>query len=311
MQVLVAGASGFVGTRLCPALIRAGHAVRAMTRRPGGYSGPGEAVYGDVHDVESLRAALSGCDAAYYLVHSLPDDDFARRDARAARAFGRVAAEVGLDRIVYLGGLGDDRDELSAHLRSRREVGQLLGCAGVPVTTLRAGIVVGSGSVSWEMIRQLVERLPAVMAPNWIHTRTQPIAVADTVRYLVGVLCVPEAADRAFDIGGADVLTYADMLHRASELENRPTLVVPVPLLSQLLQPPLSWCWPAETWVSLSLWLTTDVDVATGRALVYSMGNEVLVRDDSIRELVAFEPMSYDQAVRAALDERAMSWSPT
>jgi uncharacterized protein YbjT (DUF2867 family) len=292
MQVLVAGSSGFVGRRLCPALEEAGYAVRAMTRSPENYRGAGEAVHGDVHDAASLRAALAGCDAAYYLVHSLNDANFEQRDAQAARTFARAAAEAELCRIVYLGGLGDDADDLSAHLRSRREVENLLGSGGVPVTTLRAGIIVGHGGISWEMTRQLVEHLPIMITPRWVQTRTQPIAVADAVRYLVGVLEVPEAAARAFDIGGPDVLAYADMLRRVAAIQGRPMLIVPVPLLS----PQLSSLW---------LSLVTDVDVQTGRSLVDSMSNEVVMREDSIRRLVPFAPMDYDDAVLQALGERA------
>jgi uncharacterized protein YbjT (DUF2867 family) len=292
MKVLVAGSSGFVGRRLCPALEEAGHAVRAMTRRPESYRGAGEAVHGDVHDAASLSAALAGCDAAYYLVHSLDNADFEQRDAAAARAFARATAETGLHRIVYLGGLGDDADDLSAHLRSRREVEELLGSGGVPVTTLRAGIIVGHGGISWEMTRQLVEHLPIMVTPQWVQTRTQPIAVADVVRYLVGVLELPEAAARAFDIGGPDILAYVDMMRRVAAIQGRPLLVVPVPLLS----PHLSSLW---------LSLVTDVDVQTGRSLIDSMTNEVVVRDDSIRRLIPFEPMDYDSAILQALGERA------
>ncbi|MGH8922002.1 MAG: NAD(P)H-binding protein, partial [Actinomycetes bacterium] len=174
MKVLVAGASGFVGRRLCPALEAAGHTVQAMTRHPDTYRGAGAAVRGDVHDPDTLDAALTGCDGAYYLVHSLDSPNFAERDAEAARTFASAAAEAGLDRIVYLGGLGDERDDLSAHLCSRREVERLLGAAGVPVTTLRAGIIIGFGGISWEMTRQLVERLPVMITPRWVRTRTQP-----------------------------------------------------------------------------------------------------------------------------------------
>ena len=292
MKVLVAGSSGFVGRRLCPELQAAGHSVQAMTRHPDTYTGAGSPVYGDVHDAESLGAALAGCDAAYYLVHSLDDAEFARRDADAAREFAQAAADAGLSRIIYLGGLGDDDDDLSEHLRSRREVETLLGSAGVPVTTLRAGIIVGHGGISWEMTRQLVEHLPAMITPRWVRTRTQPIAVDDVVRYLVDILPVPEAAGRSFDIGGPDVLAYVDMLRRVAAIEGRRTLIVPVPLLTPRL---------SSRWLSL----VTNVDVQTGRSLIDSMSNEVVVRDDSIRELVAFEPMGYDDAVLRALGERA------
>jgi len=294
VRILVAGSSGFVGRRLCPALTESGHKVRAMTRHPETYEGAGEPVQADVHDGASLAAAAAGCDAAYYLVHSLDDANFRQRDAKAARAFGYAAANAGLERIVYLGGLGDDDDDLSAHLRSRREVEQMLGSYGVPVTTLRAGIIVGHGGISWELTRQLVDHLPAMIAPRWVRTRTQPIAIDDVVRYLVGVLEVPAAADRAFDVGGPDVLEYVDMMRRVAAIKGRPLVVVPVPLLT----PGLS-----SRWLSL----VTDLDTQTGRSLVDSMRNEVVVRDDSIRALVPFEPMGYDDAVRAALAERERS----
>src|ERR1700710_2388097 len=196
MRVLVAGASGFVGRRLVPELVDAGHEVRAMTRHPETYAGAGSAVYGDVHDAATLPDALAGCEAAYYLVHSLGDPDFRRKDARAAEAFSKAAKDAGVQHIVYLGGLGDDADELSDHLRSRREVEGLLGSSGVRVTSIRAGIIVGHGGISWELTRQLVEHLPAMVTPRWVHTRTQPVAAADVVRYLVGVLELPEAAGR-------------------------------------------------------------------------------------------------------------------
>ncbi|MCZ2811191.1 NAD(P)H-binding protein [Modestobacter sp. VKM Ac-2979] len=292
MRVLVTGASGFVGSRLVPALEEAGHEVRAMTRHPDTYSGAGTPVPGDVGDEASLRTALADCEAAYYLVHSLDSADFQEKDAAAARAFARAAADAGVRRIVYLGGLGSDSDDLSAHLRSRRQVERLLGETGVPVTALRAGIVVGHGGVSWEMTRQLVAHLPAMVTPRWVHTRTQPIAIADVVRYLVGVLEVPEAEGRAFDVGGPEVLEYLEMLTRVAEIQGRRLLIVPVPLLS----PKLSSYW---------LSLVTDVDVQTGRSLIDSMTNEVVVKDDSIRRVVPFEPMSYDEAVLTALGERA------
>ena len=289
--VLVAGASGFVGRRLTKALEDAGHDVRAMTRNPLDYAGPGEPVHGDVHDPESLPEALEGCAAAYYLVHSLDSADFERLDADAARAFGKAAAAAGVEQIVYLGGLGSDSDDLSAHLRSRREVESLLGEAGVPVTVLRAGIVVGHGGISWEITRQLVEHLPAMITPRWVRTRTQPIAVDDVVRYLVGVLGNDAAIGRVFEVGGPEVLEYATMLKRVAAIENRSLPIMPVPLLTPSL---------SSRWLSF----VTDVDTQAGRSLVDSMANEVVVQDDSIRSVVPFEPMGYDDAVRQALAER-------
>ncbi len=292
MKVLVAGASGFVGQRLCPALLEAGHEVRAMTRHPESYRGAGTPVGADVGDGKSLAAAAQGCAVAYYLVHSLDDANFVLRDANAARAFGYAAAKAGIGRIIYLGGLGEDGDDLSAHLRSRREVETLLGGSGVPVTTLRAGIIVGHGGISWEMTRQLVEHLPAMITPRWVRTKTQPIAVSDVIRYLVEVLELPETVGRAFDIGGPDILEYGEMMRRVAAIEGRKIVVVPVPLLSPAL---------SARWLSL----VTDVDTQTGRSLIDSMSNEVVVRDASIRDLVPFEPMSYDSAVAQALSDRA------
>ncbi|MGZ8735545.1 MAG: NAD(P)H-binding protein [Nocardioides sp.] len=289
--VLVAGASGFVGRRLTQALEDAGHDVRAMTRKPLDYAGPGEPVHGDVHDEASLPEALEGCTAAYYLVHSLDSADFERLDAEAARAFGEAAAGSGVEQIVYLGGLGSDSDDLSAHLRSRREVEGLLGEAGVPVTVLRAGIVVGHGGISWEITRQLVEHLPAMITPRWVRTRTQPIAVDDVVRYLVGGLGNEAALGRVFEVGGPEVLEYATMLKRVAAIENRSLPIVPVPLLTPSL---------SSRWLSF----VTDVDTQAGRALVDSMANEVVVHDDAITKVVPFELTGYDDAVRQALAER-------
>ena len=239
----------------------------------------------------SLGAALGGCEAAFYLVHSLNDADFERKDAAAAVAFGHAAARAGLRRIVYLGGLGDDNDALSDHLRSRRTVEKLLGSAGVPVTVVRAGIIVGHGGISWELTRQLVEHLPAMITPRWVATRTQPIAADDIVRYLLGVLALPQAEGRVFEAGGPEVLQYATMLRRVAAIEGRPLPILSVPLLTP---------WLSSLWLAL----VTDVDTATGRALVDSMTNEVIVRDQSLRDLIPFDPMPYDDAVRKALSER-------
>jgi len=293
--VLVTGATGFIGRRLVPALIDAGHDVRAMTRHPDTYDGPGEPVGADVMDRDSLGKALDGADAAIYLVHSLDDPDFERKDADAARNFSAAAAEAGVGQIVYMGGLGDEDQELSAHLRSRREVEGLLGSDGVPVTVLRAAIVVGHGGISWEITRQLVKNLPAMVVPKWVATRTQPIALDDVVRYLVGVVGEEKAFDRVFEIGGTEELTYLEMMQVAAEAMNgRKIPIVVLPFLT----PGLSSRWLA---------LVTDVDATTGRNLIDSMSTEVVVRDHSIRDVVPFEPLSYSESVRRALAERAAS----
>jgi uncharacterized protein YbjT (DUF2867 family) len=290
--VLVTGASGFIGSHLSQALVGAGHRVRAMTRHPDRYTGAGEPVYGDVADPNSLRSALEGTRSAYNLVHSLESADFEDRDAAAARNFAQAAADAGLERIIYLGGLGAEGDTLSAHLRSRRQVETLLAETGVPVTVLRAAVVIGHGGISWEITRQLIDHLPAMLTPGWVNTRTQPIALPDVLRYLVGVLEAPEALGRAFEIGGPDVLRYLDMLQRAATIQGKklPNLSVP------LLTPSLSSMWLA---------LVTDVDTATARNLVDSMINEVIVTDRSIQDVVPGPTIGYDDAVRLALADRA------
>ncbi len=289
--VLVTGATGFIGRRLVPELAGRGMTVRAMTRNPDGYDGPGEPVFGDVGDRSSLSDPLEGAEVAVYLVHSLDHPDFERKDAEAARNFGRAAAAAGVRQIVYMGGLGAEDQDLSPHLRSRREVETLLGEAGVPVTVLRAAIVVGAGGISWELTRQLVKNLPAMVVPRWVSTRTQPIALDDVVRYLAGVIGRPEAYDRVFEIGGPERMTYLEMLQVASEISaGRPVPIVRVPVLSPRL---------SSYWLSL----VTDVDITTARNLIDSMGTEVVVSDHTIRDVVPGEPIPYAEAVRRALDD--------
>jgi uncharacterized protein YbjT (DUF2867 family) len=296
LTLLVTGASGFVGSHLSQALVDAGHEVHAMTRDPDTYDGAGTAVAGDVTDQGSLRKALEGVDVAYYLVHALDSTDFESKDAEAAETFGRAAAEAGVDRIVYLGGLGRDDDDLSAHLRSRREVERILGESGVPVTVLRAAIVIGHGSVSWELTRQLVDLLPGLVAPDWMRTRTQPIALRDVVRYLVGVLDAPAARGRVFEVGGPDVLEYVEMLQRAAEVQGKqiPSVALPA-LASKLLPPALSSGW---------LSMLTDVDANTAENLVGSLVNEAVVTEEGIAEVVPGACLGYEEAVREALAER-------
>jgi uncharacterized protein YbjT (DUF2867 family) len=290
LRVLVTGATGFIGKRLVPALLAEGHSVAAMTRKPSAYTGPGEAVAGDVFDPESLVEPLQGADVAVYLVHSLDDDDFERKDAEAAEGFGRAAAEAGVRQIVYLGGLGREGD-MSAHLRSRREVEKLLGEGGVPVTVLRAAVVVGHGGISWEMTRQLVKNLPAMVVPKWATTKTQPIGIDDVIGYLVGVVGNEQAKGRVFEIGGADQLTYLEMMQQAAEvMMGRRVPIVTVPVLT----PGLSSRW---------IRFVTDVDATTAANLIDSMSSEVVVEDHSIRDLVPLEPVPYQEAVRRAIEE--------
>jgi uncharacterized protein YbjT (DUF2867 family) len=291
LTVLVTGATGFIGRRLVPALVESGHRVRAMTRRPEQYDGPGEPVAGDVFDRASLTGALTDVDVAVYLVHSLDDPDFEQKDAEAARTFAKAAKACGVRQIVYMGGLGSDDDKLSPHLRSRREVEQLLGETGVPVTVLRAAIVVGAGGISWELTRQLVKNLPAMVVPRWVSTLTQPIAIDDVIRYLAGVVGVEAAFGRTFEIGGPEQLTYLEMLQVAAEVSDGHRVpIVKVPVLTPRL---------SSYWLSL----VTDVDLTTGRNLIDSMGTEVVVTDDSIKEIVPGDPLPYAEAVRRALED--------
>jgi uncharacterized protein YbjT (DUF2867 family) len=289
--VLVSGASGFIGSHVTARLVQDGYRVRAMTRRPRDYHGAGEPAEADVSDPGSLAAAFAGVDVAYYLIHSLGADDFEKRDADAARNFAEAAAAAQVDRIIYLGGLGANDGELSAHLRSRREVEDILKAGRAPVTVLRAAVVIGHGGISWEMTRQLADRLPAMVTPRWVRTRTQPIALPDAVRYLTGVLEPAEARGRTYDIGGPEVLRYIDMLQRVAKIRGRRLPNVTVPLLT----PRLSSAW---------LRFVTDVDSATARNLVDSMTTEVVVQNDAITRLVPGTPIGYDDAVRLALADR-------
>ncbi|MFF4316855.1 SDR family oxidoreductase [Streptomyces sp. NPDC001507] len=298
---LVTGASGYIGGRLVPELLDAGYRVRCLARTPRKlrdqpWAGRVEVVQGDVTDADSVAAALAGVDVAYYLVHALgAGRDFERTDREAARVFGEQARRAGVGRLIYLGGLtpaGVPEQELSPHLRSRAEVGRILLDSGVPTAVLRAAVIIGSGSASFEMLRYLTERLPVMVTPRWVHTRIQPIAVRDVLRVLVGCAGLPPDVSRTFDIGGPEVLTYLEMMHRYAAVAGLPRrLIVPVPVLT----PGLS-----SQWVGL----VTPVPAAIARPLTESLRYEVVCREEDIGRYVPNppgHPVGFDRAVALAL----------
>jgi uncharacterized protein YbjT (DUF2867 family) len=296
MRILVTGATGYIGGRLIPALLEAGHSVRCFARDPRRIEDrfPGvQIAKGDLFDEASLGDALRECDAAYYLVHSMSDDrrDFSQRDREGARLFGNVAVHAGVGRIIFLGGLGQENSaKLSKHLQSRHEVGDELRASGISVTEFRAAIIVGSGSVSFEMLRDLTERLPVMIAPKWVGTRCQPIGIRDVLSYLVAALDTPASAGRIIEIGGADVLPYRDLMLHYAKIRGLSRKIIPVPVLSPYLS-------------SLWIHLITPVPAAIARPLVEGLFNEVIVRDASAREIFPqIEPAGFDAAVQRALD---------
>jgi uncharacterized protein YbjT (DUF2867 family) len=298
MKVAVIGSTGYVGGRLVPELLAAGHDVRCLARNPDRLAGVDwrpdvEVVTADVLDEKSLDAALRGVEVVYYLVHAMGHaGDFEQTDRVGAENTRLAAENAGVSRIVYLGGLGeDDPERLSSHLASRHEVGHLLAAGTVPVTELRAAVIIGSGSASFEMLRHLDEVLPAMICPRWVtKTRCQPIAIADVLHYLVAVLEKPETAGRILEIGGPDVLTYRDMMDRyAATAGLRKRLIIPVPLLTPRL---------SSHWVNL----VTPLPYALARPLVDSLINDVIVHPDrDIRRFIAHEPHTLDEAIQRAL----------
>jgi uncharacterized protein YbjT (DUF2867 family) len=288
MKVAVFGATGTIGRALLPRLADE-HEVVAISRGEGrtGPAGVDWAV-ADVADAEAVGRALDGVEVAYYLVHSLGRPDFEERDLRAAETVAGAAERAGVRQLVYLGGLGDESPDLSPHLRSRLETGRRLASGRVPVTTLRAAMVVGRGSAAFETIVALVDRLPAMVCPRWVSTPTQPIAIADAVRYLAAVAGLEAAIDRSFDVGGPDVMTYREMIERIGDIRGRRPLIVEVPILS----PRLSSYW---------LHLVTPVKAGVARPLIEGLRTPTVARDDTIRTLVPFELTRFDDAARAAL----------
>ncbi len=301
LRCLVTGATGYIGGRLVPELLAAGHAVRCLARSPGKlrdhpWADRVEVVRGDVTDQAAVRAAMDGMDVAYYLVHALGTGrGFEETDRRAADVFGTQARAAGIRRIVYLGGLtprGVPEHELSPHLRSRSEVGRILLAAGVPTAVLRAAVIIGSGSASFEMLRYLTERLPVMVTPSWVRTRIQPIAIRDVLRLLVGCARLPDDVNRTFDIGGPDVVTYQDMMRRYAALAGLPRRII-VPVL--LLTPRLS-----SHWVGL----VTPVPGSIARPLVESLRHEVVCAERDIARYVPDPPqgpVTLDDALRMAL----------
>jgi uncharacterized protein YbjT (DUF2867 family) len=290
MRVLVTGATGFVGSRLVPALRAAGHDIAVLVRDASAYDAPEDVrvVEGDLLEPGSFDAGLD-VDAAYYLVHSMRSGgDFEERDRRAAENFAAAATDAGVDRVIYLGGLGEDRDRLSEHLRSRREVERILGDGGYALTTLRAAILIGDGSASFEMIEQLSTRLPVMVTPRWVETKCQPIFVDDAIEYLVGVLDVSKTAGETYEIGGPEVLTYREILTRVGTRRGHRPIVVPVPVLSPKL---------SSLWVGL----VTDVPASVARPLIEGLKNPVVVQDHRIESLIDVDRTPFDEAVDRAL----------
>ncbi len=298
LTVTVVGATGYIGGRLVPRLLEAGHRVRCLVRSPeklAGYPWHGnerlEVYQGDLGDPDSIRPACDGVDAAYYLVHSMiaAGADYAAHDRRLAENFSRIAEECGVGRVIYLGGLGDVGEDLSLHLRSRREVESILRDGGVPLTAFRAAMIIGSGSASFEILRYLVDRLPIMVTPRWVKTETQPIAVRDVLRYLVECLGNPATTGQTLDIGGRDVVNYLQMMRLMADKIGLPRRwIIPVPVLT----PRLSSLW---------IGLVTPVNHRIARPLAEGLRNPTVCRDNRVRELLPGPVMGVEEAVDAAL----------
>jgi uncharacterized protein YbjT (DUF2867 family) len=300
--VLLTGATGYVGGRLLRKLEESGRAVRCMVRRPEALSGrtaeQTEVVFGNVLEPDSLRAALAGVTVAYYLVHSLAaSEPFAGADRRGAENFVAAARECGVGRIVYLGGLGADQD-LSTHLESRHEVGQILRESGVPTIEFRASVVIGSGSVSFEIVRGLVDRSPVLLMPRWVVSRTQPIGIEDVLAYLLAALKVELEESRLFEIGGPDRVAYADLMREYARQAGLRRAVIRVPFAT----PRISGLW---------LSVVTPVYANIGRGLIESLRNDTVVDDGSARDVFPIRPRGFSQAIARALANEDREFAET
>jgi len=302
-RILLTGATGYVGGRLLKALEKSGHQLRCLARNPEYLrtettSGV-ELVAGDMLDKSTLVAALRGIHTAYYLVHSMgAAGDFEDEDRRAARNFSAVACQAGVQRIIYLGGLGESKSKLSAHLRSRQEVGRILRESGVPVIEFRASIVIGSGSLSFEMIRTLTERLPVMIAPRWVATLAQPIAIEDLIAYLAAAADLPVKQSRIFEIGGSDQVSYGDIMREYAQQRGLRRLIIPVPVLT----PRLSSLWLA---------LITPLYARIGRKLIASMLSPTVVRSDEALRVFSIRPRGLREAIARALRNEDQEFAET
>lgn len=307
MKILVTGANGYIGLRLVMELLEAGHMVTAVVRDPARFPADNFAANGgqlvvrkaDFLDGKSLEDLDVNADAAFYLIHSMgAGGDFAAREERCATNFSNTAARLGWQRIIYLSGLVDEDAELSEHLSSRRKVEEILRSSGVPLTVLRASIIVGSGSASFEIIRDLSEKLPAMITPRWVSTRCQPIAIRNVLGYLTGVLGRAETVGETYDIGGPDVMTYRELLEGYCAVRGLRRFFISTPLLT----PRLSSAW---------LFLMTSTSFPLARALVDSMTNETVCEENAIRRIIPLDLLTYREAVESALARIAQNHVPS